>query len=145
MQYAWKLREPADQIGGDRRLTRRYHIEMGVQWKLIHRKKVLDAGEGRTLDLSSGGLLFETDCKLPVGLKVSLSIAWPFLLHNAAPLQLKVEGRIVRSDGGRIAVRTLKHELHTAGAAVEQAGEWPFFLRVPFDFRALESPLGIPN
>jgi len=70
---------------------------------------------GRTIDLSGGGILFEAHRTLPVGLNVELSIAWPILLHNAAPLQLLVSGRIVRVSGSRVAIRMTQHEFHTAG------------------------------
>src|SRR5579862_1528897 len=106
-------RTPTDatqQIGGERRSDRRYDISLEVRWKLLRRKKTLDSGHGQTVDLSSGGILFETGRKLPVGLKVQLSIAWPVLLHNASPLQLTVAGRIVRSDNERAAIEIVQHE-----------------------------------
>src|SRR3954471_23764732 len=86
----------ADTIAGDRREDRRYGIHLEVKWKLIRRRRVLDTGTGKTLDLSSGGLLFEPGRHLPAGLNVELSIAWPVMLHDVAPLQLVVSGRIVR-------------------------------------------------
>ncbi|MGA3099680.1 MAG: PilZ domain-containing protein, partial [Bryobacteraceae bacterium] len=86
-------------IAGDRRGDRRYEIRLEARWKLVRRRKVLETGSGRTLDFSSGGVLFEPGRQLPVGLNVELSISWPVLLHNVAPLQLVVYGRIVRSNG----------------------------------------------
>jgi len=41
--------------------------------------------------------MFETDRELPSGLNIELSIAWPVLLHNVAPLQLVVAGRDAES------------------------------------------------
>jgi hypothetical protein len=104
----------ADKIAGDRRSDRRYDIALDLRWKVIRRRRVLDAGTGTTLDLSSGGILFETDRQLPTGLNVELSISWPVLLHNVAPLQLVVTGRIVRASGRRTAVRMMQHEFRTA-------------------------------
>src|SRR4051812_4237090 len=86
-------------INGDRRYDRRYGIALELKWKLVRRRKVLDTGTGSTLDLSSGGILFDAGRQLPVGLNVELSIAWPALLHNTAPMQLVVAGRIVRTNG----------------------------------------------
>jgi hypothetical protein len=102
-------------IAGDRRVDRRYPILLDLRWKLMHRKRVLDAGEGSTLDLSSAGVRFESGRTLPLGLDVELAISWPVLLHNLAPLQLVVQGRIVRSEGGRIAIRMTQHEFRTVG------------------------------
>lgn len=104
----------ADKIAGDRRSDRRYDIALDLRWKVIRRRRVLDAGTGTTLDLSSGGILFETDRQLPTGLNVELSISWPVLLHNVAPLQLVVTGRIVRAAGRRTAIRMMQHEFRTA-------------------------------
>jgi PilZ domain len=104
---------------GDRRSKRRYEIGLKVRWNLMHRNKLLDCGTGRTVNLSSGGILFETGRNLPVGLKVYLSISWPVLLHNAARLQLRVEGRVVRSESNRIAIQTVQREFRTAGAISE--------------------------
>jgi hypothetical protein len=102
-------------IAGDRRVDRRYPILLALQWKLIHRKRVMDKGAGSTLDLSSGGIRFESGRALPVGLNVELAISWPMLLRGVAPMQLTVQGRIVRSEDGRIAIRMIQHEFRTVG------------------------------
>jgi hypothetical protein len=109
-----------DTIAGDRRRDRRYGLELDVRWKLIRRRRVLETGEGRTLDVSSGGILFDAGRPLPAGLNVELSITWPVMLHNVAPLQLLVYGKIVRSDGRRTAIRMMQHEFRTAGAMMER-------------------------
>ena len=106
-------------ISGDRRADRRYDLSLNLRWKLIRRRRVLENGSGRTIDFSSGGILFEADRPMPVGLNVELSIAWPVLLHNVAQLQLLVSGRIVRSQGQRTAIRMVQHEFRTVGAAPE--------------------------
>jgi hypothetical protein len=100
-------------IAGDRRSDRRYDITLELRWKLIRRRRVLDAGTGTTLDLSSGGILFESERQLPAGGSVELSISWPVLLHNVAPLQLVVTGRVVRAAGRRAAIRMVQHEFRT--------------------------------
>ena len=112
----------ADKIAGDRRADRRYDISLDLRWKVIRRRRVLDTGTGTTLDLSSGGILFETDRQLPTGLNVELSISWPVLLHNVAPLQLVVTGRIVRAAGRRTAIRMTQHEFRTAKSSPERSG-----------------------
>src|SRR5581483_11762190 len=103
-------------IHGDRRFDRRYGISLELRWKLVRRRKVLESGTGTTVDLSSGGVLFEAGRQLPVGLNIELSIAWPALLHDIAPMQLVVSGRIVRTHGSRTAIVMVQHEFRTAGA-----------------------------
>ena len=102
-------------IGGDRRHDRRYGINLDLRWKLIRRRRVLDTGTGRTLDLSSGGIRFDPGRPLPVGLNVELSIAWPVLLRNEASMQLIVSGRIVRAGQNGTAVCMVQHEFRTTG------------------------------
>jgi hypothetical protein len=95
---------------------------------------VLDSGSGRTIDLSSSGLSFDAGRPLPVGLNVELSIAWPALLNEIAPMQLAVSGRIVRTDGHRAAIRMVHHEFRTAGNAVAE-------LLTPGKSRAVSLPV----
>src|SRR6266568_5296710 len=93
-----------DAIAGDRRQDRRYELTLDIRWKLIRRRRVLDSGTGQTIDMSSGGILFDAGRHLPEGLNIELSITWPVLLHNVAPMQLLAAGRIVRSSGRRVAI-----------------------------------------
>ena len=110
---------PSESIHGDRRYDRRYEIVLEVRWKLVRRRKVLDAGVGSTVDLSSGGILFDAGRTLPVGLSVEMSISWPALLHNVSPMLLAVSGRIVRTHGSRVAISMSQHEFRTAGLPLE--------------------------
>ena len=114
MAWAEEVNE-SEGIAGDRRFDRRYQIQLELRWKLIRRRKVQNAGAGRTIDLSSGGVLFDAGRLLPVGLNVELSISWPVLLHDIAPMQLVVSGRIVRSVGAYSAVQITQHEFRTVG------------------------------
>ncbi len=119
MAWEEKIEKP-DSIAGDRRSDRRYAIGLDLRWKLIRRRRVLDSGTGRTVDLSSGGILIETERTLPVGLNVELSVAWPVMLHNVAPMQLVIAGRIVRTAGRQAGIRMIQHEFRTAGLSAEQ-------------------------
>jgi len=108
-----------ESIGDDRRNDRRYGMQLQLRWKLLRRRREIDAGAGQTIDMSSGGVLFETGSDLPAGMNVELFIAWPMLLHNVAPMQLVVAGRVVRSSNGWAAIRTVTHEFRTAGIAAQ--------------------------
>lgn len=127
-------RVEADKISGDRRRDARYSITLEVRWKLIRRRKVLDQGLGHTVDLSSGGILIETERVLPPGLDMELSIAWPVMLHNVAPLQLVASGRIVRSNGRKTAIRMTQHEFRTAGIPTEHRAAPVGTVRTPLPF-----------
>jgi hypothetical protein len=107
----------SDTIGGERRKDHRYHLQLEVKWKLIRRRRLLDTGTGRTIDVSSGGIRFDAGRHLPEGLNVELSISWPVLLRNVAQMQLVATGKIVRCDGRQVAMQTVQHEFRTAGIA----------------------------
>lgn len=120
---AWeKPSGEGDTISGDRRQDRRYRLQLDLKWKLIRRRRVLDTGTGHTLDLSSGGILFDAGRHLPEGLNVELSVTWPVLLHNVAPMQLAIYGRIKRCNGRLIAVQTNQHEFRTSGGSCDHRG-----------------------
>jgi PilZ domain len=107
--------EVQDRINGERRFDRRYDIALDLRWKLVRRRKVLESGNGRTVDLSSGGVRFDSGRLLPIGATVELSIAWPALLHNVSPMQLVITGRIIRSTNTHTAIHMVQHEFRTAG------------------------------
>jgi hypothetical protein len=107
-------------IAGERRADRRYSLPLELRWRLIRRRKVLDSGNGRAIDLSSGGILFDAGRHLPPGLNVELSIAWPALLHNVAPMLLAISGKIIRSEGTRAALRMTQHEFRTSGMPLDK-------------------------
>ena len=128
----WELPgNETDKISGDRRRDKRYDIALEARWKLIRRRRVLDTGTGRTVDLSSSGILLEAERPLPVGLNLELSITWPVMLHNVAPLQLVVTGRIVRAKGRQVAIRMVQHEFRTIGIPTEQRAVLAAAARTP--------------
>src|SRR6516162_6477338 len=116
----WERHTPdGDSIAGDRRQDRRYQLQLELKWTLIRRRRVLDTGTGHTLDVSSGGILFDAGRHLPEGLNVELAIAWPVLLHNVAPMQLVASGKIIRCSGRQVAIKTTQHEFRTTGIPAE--------------------------
>jgi hypothetical protein len=101
----------------DQRANGRYPIALEVQYKVLSGNRVDRVGCGRTLNISSGGVLLETDQLLPPTGCVELAIQWPFLLREVCGLKLVMRGRIVRRDyqTKATAVRAEFHEFRTAG------------------------------
>ena len=119
-------------IAGDRRVDRRYELKLELRWRLIRRQRLLDSGSGTSVDLSSGGILFDAGRPVPLGLNVDLSIFWPVLLHNTAPLQLIVSGRVMRASGNCAAIQMMQHEFRTIAQPAEQrSGASPRAGRTP--------------
>lgn len=97
----------------DKRAARRYDIVLGVQWTIVNGRPQLDFGTGKTINLSSSGVLFAPDRKIPAGLNIELSIEWPD--GNSQPRQLLVTGRVVRALDERAAVQITHHHFRPAG------------------------------
>jgi hypothetical protein len=104
----------------ERRENRRYPMRLELRWKLVRRRRVIDSGAGYTLDLSSGGVRFYAGRDLPPGLTVHLAVNWPARLDNIAPMQLAIQGRIVRAADGWAAVQSLQHEFRTMSVSPER-------------------------
>lgn len=100
----------------DQRLHRRYPITLKVEYKLINKGRVERIGTGQTVNISSGGILFEPDTPLPANGPIELVLDWPFLLDKVCGLKLVMRGRIVRRDGNGIAIEARQHEFRTSGA-----------------------------
>jgi len=101
----------------DQRSRGRYPISLELQYKLFRGGRVQQTGTGRTVNISSGGVLFETEDLLPPRGTVEVAMQWPFLLQGVCGLKLVMRGRIVRSGGHRrvTALRAEFHEFRTAG------------------------------
>ena len=115
---------PPTERPSDRRTKRRYPINLEVQYRLLKHRRVERLGAGRTLNISSGGVLFEADGLLPGTGPIELALTWPFLLHGSCNLKLVIRGRIVRSNEKAIAIRAEFHEFRTAGVR-SSLGEVP--------------------
>lgn len=100
-------------IHEDRREDRRYPIELEMRYKVVMRSRTPVHGVGRTLNISSGGVLFGGDQNLPAGAFVELSINWPVMLQETCPLTLLVMGRVIRSQQNKVAIKMNRYEFHT--------------------------------
>lgn len=101
----------------DRRETSRFPLKEDVRYTVVHSRTFKTSGIGKTLNFGSGGLLFTTEDRLPVGRTVELSVAWPALLGGKCPLQFVATGRVVRSENHRAAVKIERYEFRTRGGA----------------------------
>ena len=100
----------------DLRAHRRYPISLKVEYKLLNKGRVERLGSGHTINISSGGIYFETDEPLPAQGRIELVLDWPFLLEQVCALKLVIRGRIVRSDHRGVAVAARQHEFRTSSA-----------------------------
>src|ERR1017187_2642574 len=95
----------------ERRATRRFAIEQEVSYKVLdHRAAVPEGGAGKTLDISSKGVLFETEQRLRPGKRVEVSVNWPAQLEGGCPLKFVAVGRVVRAGEARAAMPIKQHK-----------------------------------
>jgi hypothetical protein len=97
----------------DRRAADRFPIEREVRYKILNRKSVDEVGFGKTINMSSNGVLFSTDQHLLPGKRLELSISWPAQLDSKISLKLVARGRVVRSEEGRAAIEIHQYEFRT--------------------------------
>lgn len=106
-------RFPTDKL--DRRLNWRYPISAALQYQLLKRGGVFQTGVGRTVNISSSGVLFEAeaDTALTPGIRIELLVEWPARINEEVELNLWLGGQIVRAVGGLTAMTIAWHEYRT--------------------------------
>jgi len=103
-------------IRGDRRLQRRYPLELDLEYRILKDDRVVFTGTGKTVNISSGGILFHAEESVPSGHSVELSVHWPALLGNSPFLELCISGRLVRSEEGGVALRMNRYHFEKLGS-----------------------------
>lgn len=72
-------------------------------------------GTGRTRNLGGETVCFDVDQQIPKRGEVEVRIAWPFRLHDICPLELVVNGTIIRTDDNVAVIRIRRYEFQTLG------------------------------
>jgi hypothetical protein len=76
-----------------------------------------EIGAGKTINMSSNGILFTTDQMLLPGKRLEVAVSWPAQLNNKCALKLVARGKIVRCEPGRAALEIQQYEFRTQGVA----------------------------
>jgi hypothetical protein len=106
-----KIAETAS--GSERRRSSRFPIERELRYKTLNQRAEILAGNGKTLNISSSGVLFTSDHDLPVGTRLEVSISWPAQLNEKCLLNLVARGRITRHIRGQLALQIQQYEFRT--------------------------------
>ncbi len=106
-----------EKSAADRRSSDRFPIERELRYKVLSKKNNEEFGVGKTVNMSSNGVLFTTDQLLLPGRRVEVSISWPAQLNNRCALRLVARGRVVRFDDGRAAMEIQQYEFKTQAMA----------------------------
>jgi hypothetical protein len=102
-------------LHGDRRVDRRYEFELPIRFEYVDGQSGPRAGSGATIDLSRGGVRFQSSDPPPVKANLQMRIAWPFLLQGVCPLELIVRGQVIGSSERGIVLRMRSYEFRTCG------------------------------
>ena len=101
----------------ERRAADRFPIERDVKYRILSKRNGDESGAGKTVNLSSNGVLFTTDSILLPGRRVEVAISWPAQLNSTVSLKLVARGRVVRFEQGMAAMEIQQYEFRTSGAA----------------------------
>ena len=101
----------------DRRSKHRFAIERELRFKVYESDRVVSAGLGRTVDISSAGVAFRLAGRVTQGAQVQLFISWPVLLDETCHMQLFVTGRVVRAASDHAACTIDRYEFRTKSVA----------------------------
>jgi hypothetical protein len=96
----------------DRRKSRRFPIEQEVRYRVVAGRQDF-YGSGKTINMSSGGVLFTMDYALSEKQCIELAVSWPAKLNGAIPQQLVARGHVVRADETQAAIAIERYEIKT--------------------------------
>ena len=105
--------DTADMAMNERRRSSRFPIEREVRYKTLNQRTEILSGSGKTLNISSSGVLFTSDHDLPVGTRLEVSISWPAQLNERCLLNLVARGRVTRHMKGQLALQIQQYEFRT--------------------------------
>lgn len=104
-------------LSPDRRINVRFDLQLDATYTILQHNRVFATGSGKTLDMSSGGLLLKTEGPVPCTSHVRISVAWPARLQNGMPLKLFLQGYVLRSESNYAAIRIRRYEFRTRPAS----------------------------
>lgn len=105
----------------DRRRAIRFPLAMDLRYRSGVQRDSWN--QGQSINISSSGILIRTEDRFRKGMKIEVAIHWPKKLDDRIPLQLIVQGRVVRVLRSGVAVEFQRFEFRTASVAAR--GEAP--------------------
>ena len=109
----------------DRRASERFPIARDLRYRIINKRGNEESGDGKTVNMSSSGLLFTAGEMLLPGRRVEVSVSWPAQLNQKCALKFVARGRVVRFDDGQVAIEIQQHEFRTQSTAARTAPAAP--------------------
>jgi hypothetical protein len=116
-QRIYEEMDPGRSTPSDRRRTDRFPIQRDLHYRVLNKRGGDETGDGKTVNISSSGVLFSSDHILLPGRRVELSISWPVQLNGKCGLRLVARGKVVRYEDKHAAIEILQYEFRTQFAA----------------------------
>ena len=91
----------------ERRSDFRYPVEVALDYR-VNENGIEASGSGKTINIGSGGILFECLEEIPSGIGIEVVIHWPAGRGRPEVLLFRARGRTVWSRGHQCAVEILK-------------------------------------
>jgi hypothetical protein len=93
----------------NRRAAKRYGLDLHFEYLLFGRDGSVQEGWGRTLNMSSGGLMVAPHQPICKGRTIEITVQLPAQVKDARGARLVLLGHVLRSDDTRAAIRILRH------------------------------------
>ena len=106
-----------------RRKAQRFPIELDMRYKTSSRRSETLIGTGKTVNISSSGVLFTSPHELPIGTRLEIVIRWPMKLNEKCGLNLVGRGPVVRHARGQLAMRFQEWQFRTTSQVSENKQE----------------------
>jgi hypothetical protein len=113
---------PGSSGQAERRNADRFPIERDLKFRVLSKRSSEESGDGKTINISSSGVLFAAGQMLLPGRRMELTISWPAQLNNKCSLRLVARGRVVRYEEGRAALMIQQYEFRTRSSDTETPG-----------------------
>jgi hypothetical protein len=88
-------------------------VSVELNYCVIKRGQIVKTGSGKTVDLSSIGVSFESRHTLPPGANIELELSWPAVNGNGSSIKLSAAGTIIRGEGCLMVARMSQPEFRT--------------------------------
>ena len=96
----------------ERRASQRTPIERGVRYRVVGRGPAGLSGIGKTINMSSVGMLIQTEQVLSPGWRIDVEMSGPFQVDDQLFSKLLITGKIVRTVSTPIPLAGLKISSH---------------------------------
>jgi hypothetical protein len=106
----------------ERRTKIRYPVTLTVRYRTLGRYHPI-SGLGRTVNMSSGGILVASEQGMALGTRLEINLEWPSLLDGLIPLQLVAVGKVVRCVESGFALSFMQYQFRTMSRKFQSTNE----------------------